>query len=389
MLRKLLILLLITIPLITSAQNKPADSGIIYYTLGEDTTVIQYFEYEKDQFKTTFIQFTGAITKCEATGLLSNQGELNEVRSANYRMNAAGNWELSTNGLNKFTGDSTIYTASNAKGEQVNRRSFPGQGILANGMDIASFYVFPYMGFYAPEKTGGIHMHRQLSFNGYRAYSVARIDPGHLRVGSNLMGKIELYVDGEGRLLKIEGVGSSLNIRATINRYFASTEVLDAIARRRNAAGATAVRTLRDTARVELGGEVIEVDYWRPHKRGRDIFGNVVVWNRIWRMGANNATQLRTPLNLLIGEYEVLKGAYGLWTFPTAAKWELLVNTNAGAWGTDHDGLADLFRVPWKVERLESPVEILKIYFVKQSEKEADLVLEWDTYKASVRIGIR
>lgn len=387
--KKLLQTILAVFPFCTAAQSKPADSGIVYYTLGNDTTVIQYYAYENDRFNTTFIQFTGAITKCEATGELDNQGNLLEVRSANFRISPSGNWELISKGVNKFSGDSTRYIAIGPKGDTVNRRSFPGQGILANGMDIASFYVFPYMGFYAPAKTGEIHMHRQLSFNGYRPYTVARMGPAHIRVGSNLMGKLEIYTDEQGRLQKMEGTGSSLNIRAAINRYFASTDVLDAIARRRNAVGATAVRTLRDTARVELDGKLIEVDYWRPHKRGREIFGNVVVWNRVWRMGANNATQLRTPLNLIIGEYEVGKGAYGLWTFPTPAKWELLVNTNAGAWGTDHDGAADLFRVPWQVDRLESPEEVLKLYFVKQNGKEADLVLEWDTYRAKVHIRVR
>lgn len=387
--KKFLQIILAVFPFCTAAQSKPADSGIVYYTLGNDTTVIQYYAYENDRFNTTFIQFTGAITKCEATGELDNQGNLLEVRSANFRISPSGNWELISKGVNKFSGDSTRYIAIGPKGDTVNRRSFPGQGILANGMDIASFYVFPYMGFYAPAKTGDIHMHRQLSFNGYRAYSVACIGPGHFRVGSDLMGKLEIYTDKDGRLLKIEGTGSSLNIRANNITFFASPEVLEGIARRRNAEGATAQRTLRDTARVQLNGNLIEVDYWRPHKRGRDIFGNVVVWNRVWRMGANNATQLRTPAGLIIGEYEVLKGAYGLWTFPTATKWELLVNTKASAWGTDHDGAADLFRVPWKLERLEGPVEILKIYFDKKNEKEADLVLEWDTYRARVPVRVK
>jgi hypothetical protein len=136
-----------------------------------------------------------------------------------------------------------------------------------------------------------------------------------------------------------------------------------------------------------LGSTKIEIDYWRPHKRGREIFGNVVPWDRVWRTGANNATQLRITEDILIGGKKLSKGSYGLWSFLTSTKWELIVNKNANAWGTDHDPAADIFRIPYTVERLNAPVEIFKIFFVKTGDKNAVMVLEWDSYKASVNIA--
>jgi len=367
-------------------QNTVTDKGIAYYTLGNDTTSIQYFEYGGNTYKTTFIQFTGSITKCQATGLLDEKGNLKQVLSSNYRISANGSWELTTNGVNTFNGDSTIYTATNPLGVVTNRRSFPGQGILANGMDIASFYVFPYMGFYAPHKSGDTLFHRQLSFTGYRNYIVTRLKKNTIRIGSNLMGYLTCFTDNKGRLQKIDGVGSSLNIKAFVEREKINTSVLDETAFRRNARGAAAVRTLRDTAQITMGNTTIELEYWRPHKRGREIFGNVVPWNRVWRTGANNATQLRITGDITIGQKVLPQGNYGIWSYPTENNWELIINKNANAWGTDHDPAADIFRVPLLVKKVDTPVEVLKISLIKLDGKRTRFLIEWDIYTAETDI---
>ncbi|HUR66448.1 MAG TPA: DUF2911 domain-containing protein [Chitinophagaceae bacterium] len=378
--------ILVSLAVLISSAAFSQDKAIAYYTLGNDTTIIQHFEFSNNQFQTTFIQFTGGITKCEATGKLDDKGDLLQVSSLNYRLTANGSWELTTHGENKFDGDSTIYTATNPQGAIVVRRSFAGNGILANGMDIGSFYTFAYMGFYAPKKTGDTLFHRQLSFNGFRKYIVARLDKDKIRIGSNLMGYLVSTIDKKGRLKKIEGVGSSLNIIANLDRDKTALSLLDEYARNKNASGINVVRTLRDTAVITLDNTKIEIDYWQPHKRGREIFGNVVPWGRIWRTGANNATQLRISNDIIIGDKKLAKGIYGLWSFLTEAKWELIVNKNANAWGTDHDPAADIFRIPYTVERVQDPVEILKIFFVRTGDKKAVMVLEWDSYKASVNI---
>jgi hypothetical protein len=66
----------------------------------------------------------------------------------------------------------------------------------------------------------------------------------------------------------------------------------------------------RDTARAELGGAALWVDYGRPLKREREIFGNVVPWNTVWRTGANAATQLHTPVDFVAGGAAVPAGLF-------------------------------------------------------------------------------
>src|SRR5437899_10858689 len=73
----------------------------------------------------------------------------------------------------------------------------------------------------------------------------------------------------------------------------------------------------RDTVRAQLGGANLLVDYGRPHKRGREIWGRLVPYGQVWRTGANAATQFRTDSDLRIGDAAIPKGTYTLWTIPT------------------------------------------------------------------------
>jgi hypothetical protein len=73
-----------------------------------------------------------------------------------------------------------------------------------------------------------------------------------------------------------------------------------------------------DTVRSSIGATKIEVAYSRPYKRGRVIFGSEVVpWNKVWRTGANAATQFTTSSDLMFGDKLVPAGKYTLWTLPT------------------------------------------------------------------------
>jgi len=53
----------------------------------------------------------------------------------------------------------------------------------------------------------------------------------------------------------------------------------------------------RDTARATIAGSEVWIDYSRPTRRGRNIFGALEPWGQVWRTGANAATQLNTPVD--------------------------------------------------------------------------------------------
>ncbi len=144
----------------------------------------------------------------------------------------------------------------------------------------------------------------------------------------------------------------------------------------------------RDTVRASVGGAQLLIDYGRPTKRGRVIFGNVVPWGSTWRTGANAATQFRTDHALEMGGVVIPAGFYTLWSVPTQGGWSLIINGETGQWGTEHKDERDLYRLPMQVSSTTRPVEQFTISVVP-SASGGSLILEWDTMRASIPFAVR
>lgn len=109
----------------------------------------------------------------------------------------------------------------------------------------------------------------------------------------------------------------------------------------------------------------IRIDYGQPHLRGRKLHtAGLVPMDTVWRLGANEATELETGVDLTIGGASVPKGKYTLYALPTAAGWKLIVNKNTGQWGTEYLAEHDLVRVDLRKRQLSAPVESLSIWLI-------------------------
>jgi hypothetical protein len=138
----------------------------------------------------------------------------------------------------------------------------------------------------------------------------------------------------------------------------------------------------RGKAEMKAGGGAITIDYGRPVLKGRDMLGQLKVGD-FWRMGSNQATQIKSPVDLMFGSTKVAKGDYSLFMKrSTDDKFELVFNSKTGQWGTEHDATKDVVSVPLKKEVLSSPVETLTIE-LKESAKGGTFVLSWGTSKLS------
>ncbi len=92
-----------------------------------------------------------------------------------------------------------------------------------------------------------------------------------------------------------------------------------------------------DTIVYQQDGYDIRIEYCRPYKKGRDIFGGLVPYGEVWRTGANEATQFITQTDLLIDDKVLPAGTYTLWTIPGPEKWEVFFNKGEYDWGVDWD----------------------------------------------------
>jgi hypothetical protein len=127
----------------------------------------------------------------------------------------------------------------------------------------------------------------------------------------------------------------------------------------------------------------IQVFYNRPFKKGRDIFGSLVPYNKVWRTGANEATTFQTNKDLLIEGKTLRRGKYTLWTIPGEGSWKIIFNSETGQWGIGSDGEVnrnpanDVLTVEVHAMQQAREFEQFTISFEKVGE-EAEMVLIWD-----------
>jgi hypothetical protein len=110
----------------------------------------------------------------------------------------------------------------------------------------------------------------------------------------------------------------------------------------------------------------IRIDYGVPQVRGRVVHGALPTdMDKVWRLGANEATTLTTPVDLVIGGAAVPKGTYSLFAKTAqVGTWQLIVNKKTGEWGTDYDASADLVKIDLKSMHLKDPIESLSIWLI-------------------------
>ena len=136
-------------------------------------------------------------------------------------------------------------------------------------------------------------------------------------------------------------------------------------------------------------GKKVTIDYGRPLKKGREIFGKLVPFGEVWRTGADEATTITTEANLNIGGLKLPKGTYSLFTLPTEKEWTLIVNKNAKQWGAySYDAKQDLGRAKMTVTAAAAPVEQLTITLDADGKgKAGTLKLAWDKTVASIAVS--
>ena len=109
------------------------------------------------------------------------------------------------------------------------------------------------------------------------------------------------------------------------------------------------------------GPSRITIDYGQPHARGREIFGGLVPYGEVWRLGANWATRLTVDFDVRFGELDVPRGEYTLFMLPRDNGGELIVSRQTRQWGTDYDPSYDLGRASFKRRGLAEKIESLAI----------------------------
>lgn len=144
----------------------------------------------------------------------------------------------------------------------------------------------------------------------------------------------------------------------------------------------------RDSVIASVGGATVRVEYGRPFRRGRPIFGSLVPMDQVWRTGAGDATFLTADRDLDIGGQTVPAGRYSVFTLPSASGWKLILSRKTGDDAATYSADQDLARIVMTADSLPEPVDQFTIA-IESAGRGGTLRMSWDRIRVSVPIRRR
>lgn len=127
----------------------------------------------------------------------------------------------------------------------------------------------------------------------------------------------------------------------------------------------------------------IKVVYSRPQKKGRKIFGSLAAYDKVWRTGADEATEIRFSQDVKMGDKTIKAGTYSLFTIPGEKEWTIIINSDLDSWGAySYDKSKDVARINVPSASGEE-LEVFSIAF-KKVDKGYHMVMGWDTTRVEV-----
>ncbi len=135
----------------------------------------------------------------------------------------------------------------------------------------------------------------------------------------------------------------------------------------------------RGAASATFGSATVSIDYGRPQLQGRDMLAQATD-GMVWRMGKNEATEIKTDADLKFGDTVIPKGSYSLWMKKISAnQWHLIFNKKTGIWGDQHPAADDFAEVPLAMSTNPEAVEAFTIELAAADETNGALKAMWGT----------
>ena len=193
----------------------------------------------------------------------------------------------------------------------------------------------------------------------------------------------KINVDKDARILNVDGMGTPWN-------YYVTKHLpidIDAIAKRMTKTPGIGIPSPTESVHANIQKSKVTLEYGRPYKRGRTIFGGVVPYDSLWRTGANGPTTITFENDVKFGKSFIPKGVYGIYTIPKVDKWILIFNTDLKKWPTDPDRSKDFVQVSVPIKK---SMDIKQQFTIELNEtkKGGQLKLMWDDIIATADFDI-
>ena len=155
-----------------------------------------------------------------------------------------------------------------------------------------------------------------------------------------------------------------------------------------------------NTPRVSPASEVeqmvglteIEIEYSRPSMRGREVFGNLVPFGKVWRTGADNSTKISFDTDVIITGKTIQSGTYSIFSIPNKESWEIILYSDVELWGVPRDWSDDkiVFSSMFDVKKLKksNTVETFTISFNDLTNNDVNMSISWENTSVDIKIEV-
>jgi len=144
----------------------------------------------------------------------------------------------------------------------------------------------------------------------------------------------------------------------------------------------------RATLSQKVGLTEISVTYNRPAVKGRQVWGGLVPYGKVWRAGANENTVVAFSSPVQVGGTTLPAGRYGLHMVPTATEWTVIFSSQSHGWGSySYDAKEDVAKVQVTPVPTE-PTERLAFTFDDPADAGVTLSLRWEKLRVPIPLTV-
>ena len=130
---------------------------------------------------------------------------------------------------------------------------------------------------------------------------------------------------------------------------------------------------------------VLKITYSRPQAKGREIFGKLIPYNKVWRTGANEATEIKIYQDIQLNGKNVKAGTYSLFTIPGEKEWTFILSNDLDYWGSySYNVKNDALRVTGPAKAAANTHENFTISCSEDGKNKGIISLSWDKTTAEL-----
>lgn len=132
---------------------------------------------------------------------------------------------------------------------------------------------------------------------------------------------------------------------------------------------------------------VAKVTYGRPQKKGRTMLGGTDPYGKVWRLGANEATEIKLFKDAIFGDKQIKAGTYTMYAIPTETEWTIIFNSKLDTWGAySYDEKLDVARIKVPTGKTDKEIEYFTIGFDEPKDNASTMNIAWENTLVKVPV---